>query len=47
MIFPCEMRRGPIYSAVFPAEGAAIVGGEVGEEAGAVFVEVVAEVQAV
>ena len=47
MIFPCEMRGGAIYSAVFPAEGAAIVGCEVREEAGGVFVEVVAEVKAV
>ena len=47
MILSCGMRRGAINSAVFPAEGAAIVGGEVGEEAGGVFVEVVAEVKAV
>ena len=47
MIFPCEIRGGAIYSAVFPAEGAAIVGGEIGEEAGGVFVEVAAEVKAV
>ena len=47
MISPREIRGGAIYSAVFPAEGAAIVRGEVGEEAGGVFVETVAEIKAV
>ena len=47
MVFPSQMWCGAVYSAVFPAEGAAVVGGEVGEEAGGVLVEVVAEVKAI
>ena len=47
VVFPYQLGRGAIYSAVFPAESAAVVGSHVGEEAGGVFVEVVGEVEAV
>ena len=47
VIFPRHLWRGRVDRAVFPTEGAAVIGIKVGEKAGGVFVEAVAEVEAV